>query len=279
MTRASRTAARRARMSSSRPTSERRLEAQPLAHRPVGGQQLAVHGLQHRSGVDAEPVGQLVAVPLVAVQGGGCAVHGGRSSAAARRPRSRRRRRHVDEQRQRLVVVAERRERPAQDGPRDGAVPGRGGAQLAERPLGGAARRRERQRRAGQVAGPDQVVAALGLAGSHHRVAQRQRVDRRRPAGRAGSRGRSATTTSGAVCARARETTTWSALAGLAGTSSGPQTSSTSRSSPTWPPAATSAASSAWVRPPGSGGAPPGHLVEQPEVELMLRSVWPSARR
>ena len=190
MTRESRTAARRAADVLVAPDQRARLEPQPLAHRAVGGQQLAVHRLQHRAGVDAEPVGQLGAVPLVAVQGGGRAVHGGQRA----------------QQRGHRGLVAGAGLARAAAGPRRGRrarrAPGRAPRAATERCRPAAARSSpsgpsaalpgagQRQRRAGQVAGPDQVVAALGLAGPDDGVAQRQRVDRRRPGGRAGSRGR-----------------------------------------------------------------------------------------
>ena len=176
MTLASRTAARSARMSSSRPDQRRGLEPQPLAHRPVGGQQLAVQGPERRSGVDAEPVGQVGAVPLVGLERGRRAVHG-RGRAQQGHDRGLVVRVDVGKQRERLVVVAQARERPAQDGARDGTVPARGGTQVAQRPVRGAARGRHREGGTGQVAGADQVAVALRLTGAHHRVAERERVD------------------------------------------------------------------------------------------------------
>ncbi len=54
----------------------RRLEEQTLADRVVAGQQLGVQRPQRRARVDAEPVGQVGAVALVALQCGRHAVHG-----------------------------------------------------------------------------------------------------------------------------------------------------------------------------------------------------------
>ena len=67
-----------------------RLVEQPLADRPVAGQQLGVQRPQVRARVDTEPVGEVRAVGLVAVQRGRDAVHGGDGRAAARRPPRRR---------------------------------------------------------------------------------------------------------------------------------------------------------------------------------------------
>ena len=58
----------------------RRLEPQPLADRAVRRQQLGVDRLQGRPRVDAEPVGEVLAVPLVALQRRRGAVHGGRGA-------------------------------------------------------------------------------------------------------------------------------------------------------------------------------------------------------
>ena len=54
-----------------------RLVEQPLADRAVARQQLGVQRLQGRARVDAEPVGEVRAVGLVALQRGRDAVHGG----------------------------------------------------------------------------------------------------------------------------------------------------------------------------------------------------------
>ena len=67
---------------------------------------------------------------------------------------------------------------PGQHRGRDRAVPSRLLAELAERSLGGAAGLGERERHSGQVPCPDHVVAAFGLAGTDHGVAQHHGVDR-----------------------------------------------------------------------------------------------------
>ena len=153
------------------------LEAQPLAHRSVGRQQLAVQRLEGRSGVDAEPVGQVGAVPLVGLERRRRAVHGS-GRAQQGHDRGLVVGVHAGEQRKGLVVVAQSRQGAAENGGGDLPVPRRGQPELAERPVRRAARRGQGERLLRQIAGPDQVVVTLGVAGAHHGVAERQRVHR-----------------------------------------------------------------------------------------------------
>ena len=252
MTRASRTAARERPDVLVAADQRRGLEPQPLAHRPVGGQQLAVQGPERRSRVDAEPVGQVGAVPLVAPRARRARRARPRSSAAGPRPRPRRRRAR------RQAAGAPRRGRPGPTAPCPGRRWRRRGA--GSRQHGG--RPAARPRRCPKRAPPGLPGPGRGRGSGRGGPPPRGRPPprrgaraRRRPrrAARAGSRGRCgpprrARSASGP--ARPRPAAPWP---GWPGTSSGPQTSSTSRSSETWLPAATRAASRAWVRPPGSG--------------------------
>ena len=246
-------AARSARMSSSRPTSEVASNRSPSRTGRSAASSSACSGPERRSRVDAEPVGQVGAVPLVALERGGRAVHGGGRAqqgddrglvVGVRRPAS-------------SGSASSWSPRPDSARPRTalaiGTLPGRGSTEVAQRPVRGAARRRHRE----GLPGPGRGRGS-GRGGPPPRgrpPPRRGARARRRPrrAARAGSRGRCGPPRRARSATRARETTTCSALAGLAGTSSGPHTSSTSRSSETWLPAATRAASSACVRPPGSG--------------------------
>ena len=229
------------------------LEAQPLAHRTVGGQQLAVHRLQRRA--RGRPRAGRPARRGAARSGPGRRARRAPrpSSAAARPPRPRRRRPastsrasasswspSADSARpSTAVAIARCRAAAARSSPSgpSAALPGC----------------RERQGRAGQVAGPDQVVPALGLARAHHGVPQRQRVDRvgpqAEPVAVVGPRhhlGRGLRRGPG----RPRPGAPWP---GWPARRRAPRPRRPAAPRETWPPAATRAASSAWVRPPGSG--------------------------
>ena len=153
----------------------RRVEAHALADGVVGGEQLAVHRPERGTGVDAEPVGQVGAVALVAVQGDRGPTHGGLA------PQQGRERRVVGErgleQRQRLVVVPEHRQRPAEHPGRDGQVLRGAGAQAGQR-AGVVGRDRPKvECLPSQVAGGDVVATTLRATSGVDKVAEDEGVD------------------------------------------------------------------------------------------------------
>ena len=152
---------------------------EPLANRAVLRQQLGVKLLQRGSGVGAEPVADLLAVPLVPVERGRGAALGGLAAQEGREQR------FVIgvvgqcglEQSERLGVTAESGQGAAEDGAGLGDVGASLAAYLLERAVAGGGTHRRPDHGRGLVAGPDQVAGGLGGASGHDVGAHTERVD------------------------------------------------------------------------------------------------------
>ena len=170
------------------PDQRRRVEAHALAHRVVGGQQLAVHRPESGARIDAEPVGQVGAMALVAVQSGGSTAH--RGLAAQQCGEGRVVARSRLEERERLVVVAEHRQGPAEHARGDGQVSFGAGADA--RPAGRCRPVRRARARAPRGPGRGQRRGRpCPPSGGRRRPGRGGRARRRpRRAVRGGSRGR-----------------------------------------------------------------------------------------